>query len=69
MKIESLTNDASTDMLAPASYLVTTTPNLTDHKLVRGPAICVDDLRFRQGNLLGFRTSGVVGKNTYEYIF
>lgn len=64
VKIESLTDGTNVDLPAPASYSVTTIPNLADHELVRGPAILADDLRLQPGNLLGFRTAGVVG----EYI-
>nr|CAG4639394.1 EOG090X0AGI [Daphnia magna] len=60
VKIESLTDGTNVDLPAPASYSVTTIPNLADHELVRGPAILADDLRLQPGNLLGFRTAGVV---------
>ena len=41
-----------------------TTTNLTDHKLVRGPAIQIDDLKLRPANKVGYHVSGVLGRDT-----
>jgi hypothetical protein len=65
VNIESITPDNQLDgeLVAPTSYGVTTTTNLTDHKLVRGPAIQLDDIRLFHANRTGYNTSGVLGRH------
>ncbi|EFX82494.1 hypothetical protein DAPPUDRAFT_302506 [Daphnia pulex] len=62
VNIESITpnNQLDGELVAPTSYGVTTTTNLTDHKLVRGPAIQLDDIRLFHANRTGYHTSGVL---------
>nr|CAG4651194.1 EOG090X0AGI [Simocephalus serrulatus] len=44
----------------PTAYTVTSVPNLTDHELVRGPAILHEDISLGWANTLGKRSSGVM---------
>ena len=60
VKIEPVT--LNEDSLVPSCYKVSTLPNLTDHELVRGPAIQNKDVKLTWGKFLGYRSSGVMGK-------
>lgn len=63
MKIEPVVDsNFNVETGVPSTYTVTTTPNLTDNELVRGPAIQNEDIRLSWANYLGYKSSGVVGE-------
>ncbi len=52
---------------AVPSYSVMKTENLADLVLVSGPSIHSDDIRLGWAHFLGWRTSGVMGKNKKKF--
>lgn len=55
-------SDEPTLPVAP-SYSIIKTENLADSVLASGPSIHSDDIRLGWAHFLGWRTSGVMGKN------
>lgn len=62
VQIEPVVNDPESEVVN--SYTVSSVPNLSDHVLVRGPAIQPEDIKIGWANSLGIRTSGVLGPYT-----
>nr|CAG4647266.1 EOG090X0AGI [Megafenestra aurita] len=58
VQIEPVVNDPESEVVN--SYSVSSVPNLSDHVLVRGPAIQPEDIKIGWANSLGIKTSGVL---------